>query len=576
MEEIDDDVFVAENKVDNAGPIYVGGFLTLYAESPSDERLRLPRETVVQALTDSDNCVIPLNINHDDAATVGKVKLFDTNAGLFCLGCVYSPSFLAIVEKASEKSKLVARGPIKGLNADPVVEYLSAGFPALSLSSCVTAAGTYEPGQRDFFKHVSLCGLGKRRGTLAVYGRDCNWISDRFSALSSQEKDNISKCDISIQNTLDSDPFGSDSYGLLASTVDDGYIAERLCRLRYDKHVLGLHSTETYIKASELPVDGVDSEVRSIIHDDCEDQKESDAMAQPPHGITSINVPGVNAAQNSSLPSDCVYLSRDALLSILSTSARHSGSHMQQSPYTSSVGDIPRQLSYTDHAQGYGMDRSMFGRGYGSQHIYGEREPRGSYDPWRERFDMMDDRYYDRSRYPPMGKGFRERRKWRSPSPDDEDNDDDFDSPNVKRSKGRMETVRKKRRTTQMSDDDLTLPGEKGYPKQSANNVGVANDDISEVKAALNEIRKDIFQIRAAAKSDRVNKDDSGQSVGSSDQKVTESNVEHAEKKHDFSSVAKNELINASCEPMDVEAKRKNDMLEVNKRVFVSLLNKIE
>lgn len=572
MGEVVDESLVS--KPENLEPtIYVGGFLTLYAETPPEENLRLPKETVVQALRESDN-LIPLNINHDDASTVGTVHLFDTDAGLFCLGCVHSSGFLSIIEKAAEKSKLVARGPAKGLDADPVIEYLSAGFPALSLSSCVTAAGTYESGQRDFFKHVSLCGLGKRRGTLAVYGRDCEWITERFPALSSQERERIVNASVNVKTVTDNDPFESDSYGLLASTVDDGYIAERLCRLRYDKHVLGLQTTETYVKASELPVDGEESEARSIIHDD-QENKECEVMAQPPHGIASVTAPGVSTAHNSLLPSDCVYLSKDALFSILATSARNSNANVPQNPYSGLSNDvIPRQGRYNDQIN-YEMDRGMFGRGYGNQYMYADRD-RGPYEPWRDRYDsMMDERYCDRPRYP-SGRGFRERRRWRTPSPDEEDdNDDEFEHMNKKRSKNRPDAARKKRRVAQISDDDLSLPGEKGYSTQPMN-IGNTKDDISEVKAALYEIRKDISQIRAAAKIEKP-KDEPGQSVGSSDQKVTESSGDSGGKKHDLLTVAKNELINASCEPMEVENnKRSNDMLEVNRRVFVSLLNKIE
>nr|WEG68938.1 capsid maturation protease [Mastomys natalensis cytomegalovirus 1]WEG71166.1 capsid maturation protease [Mastomys natalensis cytomegalovirus 1] len=560
--------------ISNTSPIYVGGFLTLYAENPSEASLRLSREAVVNALGDSGERTVPLNINHDESASVGTVKLFDTNTGLFCVGRLQSTRFLSIVEKAANKSKLVARGPVNGLDADPALEYLSAGFPALSLSSCATSTEPSATGCDNFFNHVSLCGLGRRRGTLAVYGRDFSWIADRFPVLSNEEKDRIVNACDSLTGNLSVDPFKSDPYGLLASTVDDGYIADRLCRLRYDKRVLGLQLTETYVKASEPPDDGSDRDLYSIRRVDSTGQEDPKIMAQAPHGIPPVTAVGGTGAHNQSLPSDCVYLSRDALVSILSASSRGPGSN-PINLYPGSTVDVPIRQPYFDQGFGsYTMDRGLVSPGFaGGQYGYYDRDQRIMYDPRvRSRYDMNEEPYRERYR---QDRGYRDRRRWRTPSPDEED-DDDVDRNIGKRyirSRSVGDTPRKRRRG-HAQEDDLSLPGERGYSKQVAQDP--RTEEIGEMKAALNELRKDLSQIWAVARTEKVTREELGQAVGSSDQKYVSQVAEPPSEQTKRPEASKPEVVNASCEPNDVANKRANDMLEVNKRVFVSLLNKID
>lgn len=539
-------------------PVYVGGFVTLYAETPTDSRLRLPREVVARELQRSGDVPLPLNINHDDSSVVGSVRLFDTGAGLFCLGQLQSSTFLNIVEKAAEKSKLVARGPADGLNADPVVEYLSAGFPALSLSSCVPSEDCSE--RSSFFKHVSLCGLGRRRGTLAVYGRNCDWIVDKFSVLTEDEKGAISGGALAMCTDESRDPFNSDPYGLLASSVDDGYIAERLCRLRYDKRLLGLSSSDTYVKASELPDDNEGHEAHSIICTDCRGEEDREIMAQPPHALTPVVGAGTSSGPNVPIPSDCVYLSKDALMSILSAASRSSNAIASHNTYPTPPPNAHNVMGHFERT--YGQRGNYIGGGpYG----YPDAEQRVYYDQWyRPRYDMEDLRW-DRER---ADGPFRDRRRRRAPSPDDDDDDEDRISARG-RSRPVSEPVRKKRRAPR--DDELSLPGESGYPRQVANmpEQRVSEDNnMLEFRATLNEIRKDISQIKA--KADRSGGAAREESVGSSDQRSTPT-TENGERKP--------ELVNASCDPaasVNVADAKRNGMLEVNKRVFMSLLNKID
>ncbi|ACE95421.1 assembly protein [Muromegalovirus WP15B] len=688
---------------DAGSMIYVGGFLTLYDEDPQDERLRLPRDVVARELrrAAAGGPAVPLNINHDESSTVGTVRLFDAEAGLFCLGRLSSPAFLGIVEKAAGKSKLVARGPAKGLEADPVVEYLSAGFPALSLSSfspdAVAAAAadadtSENPGEEaegqlrrqttdsgGFFRHVSLCGLGRRRGTLAVYGRDRDWIVGRFAALTPDERAEIARVDDAALGGWDgdADPFGSDSYGLLASTVDDGYIAERLCRLRYDKRLLGLQSKETYVKASELPAEADDGpEPQSIRRDASRDSEERAAgreeMAQSSHGLTpaAVSVPGTANPAASAFPADCVYLSRDALMSILAAAAKQNAvpgaltSPQQALPQVPSYyGMPPDGVQYhlppppppPSHHRGGGgtFDPPLPHGGYGPPYHHPdayrggyhhpERDPRGGvpYEGWyRPRYDPAGDDHpsynnrrgdrYRADRPPqqqPLYRGERNRRR----SPPDSDDDDDDDDEDLEagertggkrtRQRGSADSGRKRRRRAAAPDDDggdLSLPGERGYPKRTAGDhhqsapPASRTDEFGEVRATLNEIRKDISQIRAAARAEGNGAREDAASVGSSDQKcaapppgATEMMASEppaggtvvarmaldpavaAATGHTAGLLTAGKLVNASCEPTPMEVgepsgggtSRKGgeaSMLEVNKRMFVSLLNKME
>nr|WEG69078.1 capsid scaffold protein [Mastomys natalensis cytomegalovirus 2]WEG69216.1 capsid scaffold protein [Mastomys natalensis cytomegalovirus 2]WEG69355.1 capsid scaffold protein [Mastomys natalensis cytomegalovirus 2]WEG69493.1 capsid scaffold protein [Mastomys natalensis cytomegalovirus 2]WEG69631.1 capsid scaffold protein [Mastomys natalensis cytomegalovirus 2] len=298
-------------------------------------------------------------------------------------------------------------------------------------------------------------------------------------------------------------------------------------------------------------------------------------MAQAPHGISPVTAVGGTGAHTQSLPSDCVYLSRDALVSILSASSRGSGSN-PINLYPGSAPDVSVRQPYFDQGFApYIMDRSLPSPGFvGGQYGYYDRDQRMMYDPRaRSRYDMNEDSYRERYR---QDRGYRDRRRWRTPSPD-EDDDDDADRNAGKRyvrSRSVGDAPRKRRRG-QAQDDDLSLPGERGYQKQVAQDT--RTEEIGEMKAALNELRRDLSQIWAAARTEKVVREESGQAVGSSDQKYVSQVTETPAEQIKRTDACKPEIVNASCEPMDVAAnKRANDMLEVNKRVFVSLLNKID
>lgn len=367
-----------------AGPVrgaFVGGFLALYDEEPSDSALRLPQAVVAEELArlGEGGGRLRLNINHDEDATVGACSLFPLARGLFCFGEVTSESFLRIAEDAAARCKMVLAGPRNGLRPDPLLEYLSTGYPGLSLSSravaaAVAAASSAAGGEEEekekaadgeregekkkegeegdggaFFRHVALCGVGRRRGTLGVYGRDVGWVLDRFDIISDAEREGLRDAVTAavLANRGASaglDPFRSDSLGLLAHSVDISYVRERFPKLEYDKKILK-RGRDTYVKASEQPAAPSAAGARPPsppprnIKDGTAAPRRAEepaprapagiprraAMAQAPAAVPSpasaatagvVGQPG-GAGAPVSFPGDCVYLPKDAFFSLL-------------------------------------------------------------------------------------------------------------------------------------------------------------------------------------------------------------------------------------------------------------------
>lgn len=317
--------------------VFFGGFLALYKETPDDGRLHLPKKTVSNILMNENGALLPVNVNHDEGAVVGSVfRLFDLEAGLFCVGEIYSETFLDIIDKASALSKIVLVGPKNGLKPDPTLEYLSGSYPGLSLSSSPlitsdkndTESTSFGTEDDRFFKHVAICGVGRRRGTLGVYGRNIEWILDRFSLIKPGERRDIASQTAPFAQSStwramlgNADPFRSDALGLLANSVDTAYIKQRLAKLEYDKKLALDRDRGTYIKASEVPCSGDVDKCIIKVKKDSDSPSHVQNMTQPgPSSVSQSHaVPphGAVLASPASLPSDYVYLSKDAFLSIL-------------------------------------------------------------------------------------------------------------------------------------------------------------------------------------------------------------------------------------------------------------------
>ncbi|AAM00719.1 capsid maturation protease [Panine betaherpesvirus 2] len=574
--------------------VYVGGFLTRYDQPPDEAELLLPRDVVERWLgSGGDGTPMPLNVNHDDAAVVGHVAAMKSvRDGLFCLGCVTSPRFLEIVSRASEKSELVSRGPpCKSLRPDKVVEFLSGSYAGLSLSSRRCCPSSVEASEAPStstavpesapFKHVALCSVGRRRGTLAVYGRDPDWVLQRFPDLTAADRDDLRAQWRGCGGAPAGDPFRSDSYGLLGNSVDALYIRERLPKLRYDKQLVGVTERESYVKASVSPEAAAEPAVTPC--DIKADEAASAAQPPPPlppprrsapapskpnppslpppeavemsHPLTAAAAPGAAAIPPPpssavvpaplTLPHDGVYLPKDAFFSLIGAS-RQPAVPATAPPSYPAVGAVP---AYPHHPSPYSHQpppppphpaTGLSGGAYGGMHSVGYDDLAarhfGAYDPgvyWARRYDhlppppsypapyaaygpppppppqqqhhhhhrrrdMMDDAPSTWERYPYDGA---------PPPPPSQQH-----GGGGHRQKQRSGKRRKEASQSSSSDEDLSFPGEAehGRARKKLKNHGGAQDGgggehhrgggqhqrYDELRDAIHELKRDLFAAR--------------------------------------------------------------------------------
>ncbi|AAQ73704.1 ICP35 [Psittacid alphaherpesvirus 1] len=190
--------------------VFVGGYLVIYAsQDGAGEEYRLPKEVVARALPVEPGRV-PVNINHDASCRVGSViSIVDVEKGLFFLGVVSGSLALAMFKYVARDLFRADDGDSPGggaesetrsdeaLPANTLSErekflyLLSNVLPSLSLSSARLADG-YSPAD-DFFAHVALCELGKRDGTIAIYGSSPPEVLDAFSGLDDAAKRELAR-----------------------------------------------------------------------------------------------------------------------------------------------------------------------------------------------------------------------------------------------------------------------------------------------------------------------------------------------------------------------------------------------
>lgn len=232
--------------------IYVGGYVDIYNYPKTDGSLILPPDWIDRELPLGKP--IPLNIEHSQSAVVGYVPgLFNFPDGLFCVGVISSGKFLKFLDKIYNSSK-VAKRKSEYLNLAPKLQALHAWLPELSLSSLHPTAnanvyGRGVPGRT--FNHVALCALGRRRGTVAIYAYDLNWLLDQFPALTRENKNAVRQAALACPDFKQKVNFTPDTDFLLGKAIDASFIKNRVELLTSDREVVGLNKKLTYLKASE-------------------------------------------------------------------------------------------------------------------------------------------------------------------------------------------------------------------------------------------------------------------------------------------------------------------------------------
>ncbi|AAC95541.1 orf 17; protease and capsid protein (N-term); minor capsid scaffold protein (C-term) [Ateline gammaherpesvirus 3] len=247
--------------------VYVAGFVDVVAYPKVDPVLYLNLEEVSKCLPLAKP--IPLNIEHLPESTIGHtIGLYSVTHGVFCVGVINSEKFLNFAENLFSNS-CVAKTTNKLLPHQPLLEILHTWLPALSLSSL--CPNTQNENNDNMFQHVSLCALGRRRGTVAVYSMNLKDAISQFYSISQEEVESIYQDSKNIDlNSLSKPVFNMNPYTLMAKAIDAGFIKDRLQLLRTDKGVAQIKKL-TYLKASETPKLGIE--------DSSEDMNQ--------HGITS-------------------------------------------------------------------------------------------------------------------------------------------------------------------------------------------------------------------------------------------------------------------------------------------------
>nr|QOW02499.1 capsid maturation protease [Tadarida gammaherpesvirus] len=258
--------------------IYVAGFVDVVNFPKIDSELYLDVTQINKFLPLKNP--IPLNIEHLSNANIGWIMgLYQVEYGLFCVGIINSEKFLSLLEKLFPNSH-VAQTRNVNLPPEPKLEMLHTWLPGLSLSSVHPDNMTDALGDQAF-QHVSLCAMGRRRGTVAVYGLDLEWVLSKFTSITEIEKSRIYNEIQEINtNTLASPLFNINSETLMAKAIDASFIKNRIDILKTDRGVAEIQQP-TYLKASATP------QIYSFI--EVERQTESETMNPIPSTIQTAH-----------------------------------------------------------------------------------------------------------------------------------------------------------------------------------------------------------------------------------------------------------------------------------------------
>nr|AAO12287.1 capsid protein [Porcine lymphotropic herpesvirus 2] len=258
--------------------IFVAGFVDISEFPKSDPSLYLD-ETIWNNFLPIKNS-IPLTIEHIDAAQIGWVLgLFFTKKGLFSVSVINSEEFISLLDTLYDKSE-VAQQSCENLPSSPKLEILHSWLPELSLSSIHPDHLPNDNVNHEPFQHVSVCALGKRRGTVAVYGDTLSWVLSKFKSLTYDDINNITRQCQTISYPRITH-FKINIEALLGKVIDACFINNRLKLLKMDRLTANIdHST--YLKASTSPDVLKSTSPNGCISDNTSQDLKTRKMALPP------------------------------------------------------------------------------------------------------------------------------------------------------------------------------------------------------------------------------------------------------------------------------------------------------
>ncbi|AFR32468.1 capsid maturation protease UL26 [Leporid alphaherpesvirus 4] len=146
--------------------------------------LALPREAVSAALPLNEP--VPINVDHRAGCEVGRVlTIVDDRRGPFFVGLIACSQLEKVLEEAASAELFDRQGP-PPTREERILYLITNYLPSVSLSSRRLEAGG-EP-RRGLFRHVALCAIGRRVGTIVTYDVSVSGAIAPFQHLSESSR----------------------------------------------------------------------------------------------------------------------------------------------------------------------------------------------------------------------------------------------------------------------------------------------------------------------------------------------------------------------------------------------------
>ncbi len=301
---------------------------------------------------------LPLTVEHLPDAPVGSVfGLYQSRAGLFSAASITSGVFLSLLDSIYHDCD-IAQSQRLPLPREPKLEALHAWLPSLSLASLHPdiPQTTADGGKLSFFDHVSICALGRRRGTTAVYGTDLAWVLKHFSDLEpsiAAQIENDANAAKRESGCPEDHPLPLTK--LIAKAIDAGFLRNRVETLRQDRGVANIPA-ESYLKASDAP----------------DLQKPDKALQSPPPASTDpATMLSGNAGEgatacggSAAAGQDLISVPRNTFMTLLQTNLDNKPPRQTPLPYAAPLPPFSHQAIATAPSYGPGAGAVAPAGGY--------------------------------------------------------------------------------------------------------------------------------------------------------------------------------------------------------------------